>query len=134
MPVTQIATGLFAGNGINPGAYYGINYGAQGLGGLMDRVLDGTNDRNQKEADQLGVQYAWKAGFDPKGFVAFLDSVARRGDREGFVSSEPALQERLLNLYSEIQYLPTQENPTVDSAEFRRIRSRITSPEPDPKP
>ena len=133
MPVTQIATGLFAGNGINPGAYYGINYGAQGLGGLMDRVLDRTNEQNQKEADQLGVQYAWKAGFDPKGFVSFLDSLARRGGTESFVSSEPALQKRLLDLYSEIQYLPAPEDPIVDSVEFRRIRRRITTEEPDPR-
>jgi hypothetical protein len=134
MPVTQIATGLFAGSGINPAASYGINYGAQGLAGLMDRVLDGTDERNQKEADQLGIQYAWKAGFDPKGFIAFLDSAARREGGESFVSSEPALPKRLLNLYSEIQYLPAQENPIVDSAEFRRIRRRVIFQETDPTP
>jgi len=135
MPVTQIATGLFAGSSVNPGAYYGINYGAQGLGSLMDRVLDGTNERNQKEADQLGVQYAWKAGFDPKGFIAFLDSIAEadNDNTEDFVSPEPALRERLLHLYSEIQYLPTSECPTADSTEFRRIQLRVTTP-PDPKP
>ena len=123
MPLAQIATGLFSG-GLNPGAYYGIGYGMQGLGGVMDRVLNGSNEGYQKEADQLGVQYAWKAGYDPRGFVSFLDSLS--GDaRTDLVGKEPPLPERLLNLFSEIEYLRPLEQAVVNSAEFDQARQRV---------
>ena len=123
MPVAQIATGLFSG-GINPGAYYGIGYGIQGLGGVIDRVLNGSNEGDQKEADQLGIQYAWKAGYDPKGFVGFLDSLT--GDaRADLVGKEPSLPERLLNLFTEIEYLRPLEHAVVQSAEFDQARLRV---------
>ena len=35
------------------------------------------------EADQLGVQYAWNAGYDPSGFIRFFDKVATR---KGYVN------------------------------------------------
>jgi len=42
---------------------------------LVDRTLVDADGKFQKEADQLGIQYAWKSGFDPRGFVTFLDSI-----------------------------------------------------------
>jgi hypothetical protein len=123
MPVAQIATGVFSG-GMNPGAYYGIGYGMQGLGGVMDRVLNGSNEGYQKEADQLGVQYAWKAGYDPRGFVSFLDSLSDDAKTE-LIGKEPPLPERLLNLFSEITYLRPLERPIVNSPEFDQARQRV---------
>lgn len=123
MPVAQIATGLFSG-GLSPGAYYGIGYGMQGLGGVVDHALNGSTEGYQREADQLGVQYAWKAGYDPRGFVRFLDSLA--GDEKtDLVGKEPPLAERLLNLFSEIEYLRPLEHAVVNSPEFDRARQRV---------
>lgn len=125
LPVAQVAAGLFTG-GINPGAYYGIGYGMQGLNSVVDRALNSSPEADQKEADQLGVQYAWKAGYDPRGFVGFLDSLA--GDaRADLIGSEPPLEERLLNLFSEIEYLGRPKHPVTSSAEFDRIRQRVTA-------
>jgi predicted Zn-dependent protease len=123
VPVTQIATGIFTGGSVNPAAYYGINYGVEGIGGILGRVLNGTNETFQAEADQLGVQYAWKAGYDPRGFVAFLDSTAEKPGHK-FLNDEPELRKRLLKIFSEIQYLPEQK-AVFDSGEFDRIRQRI---------
>jgi len=123
MPVAQIATGLFTG-GISPGANYGIGYGMQGLNGIVDRLLNGSNEKYPMEADQLGAQYAWKAGYDPRGFVGFLDSLTAE-EKTDLVGKEPPLQERLLNLFSEIEYLPTLEHPVVNSPEFEHARQRV---------
>jgi hypothetical protein len=123
MPVAQIATGLFSG-GLNPGAYYGIGYGVQGLGGMMDHILTGSNEGYQKEADQLGVQYAWKAGYDPRGFVSFLDSLTSDAKTD-LVGQEPPLPQRLLNLFSEIEYLRPLGPAVVNSPEFERARQRV---------
>jgi hypothetical protein len=123
MPVMQTAAGIFSG-GLHPGAYYGIGYGMQGLSGLMEHVLNGSNEAYQKEADQLGVQYAWKAGYDPRGFVSFLDSLIGNASAD-LVGREPPLPQRLLNLFSEIAYLPPLDRPLVNSVEFERARQRV---------
>jgi hypothetical protein len=123
IPLAQVITGAFSG-GLNPGTYYGIGIGIQGLGGFLDKAADRSAPKYQKEADQLGVQYAWKAGFDPRGSLEFLDSL--KGDvASDILSDEPTLQERLLNIFSEITYLPPHANAVVDSPEFHATRARL---------
>jgi len=124
VPVTQIAAGVFTGGSVSPAAAYGIGYGIEGLSGVLQHVLNGTNEKFQTEADQLGIQYAWKAGYDPRGFVAFLDSISG-SKNNNFLSDEPQLQERLLKSFTEIQYLPPQKDPEPDTGEFDRIRNRV---------
>jgi hypothetical protein len=123
VPLTQIVAGFFTGGTANAGAYYGIGYGIEGAGSLLNGALNGVNETHQREADQLGVQYSWKAGFDPRGFVTFLDSIAGRND-SNFLSPEPSLEKRLLHLFSEIQYLPARETSS-DSEEFQRIKRLV---------
>jgi len=128
VPVAQVATGLFTGGISNAGAYYGVNYGFQGLGMLVDRALVSSNANAQREADQLGIQYAWNAGFDPKGFTAFLDSLTREREYSRtarFFLTKPSLGERLVDAFTEIQFLPPRENYIVDSAEFRKAKERL---------
>jgi len=124
LPIAQIATGFFS-PGLNQAAYYGIGYGMQGLSGVMDHMMDGAIEKYQKEADQLGVQYAWKAGFDPRGGIEFLDSLNGNAAAE-FLAPSPILRERLLNLFSEIEYLgPMPANAILDSPEFHATRNRL---------
>jgi Zn-dependent protease with chaperone function len=123
-PVAQVTAGILTGGTASPAAAYGIGYGIEGLSGVLQRVLNGTNEKFQTEADQLGIQYAWKSGYDPRGFISFLDSIAGTTGNN-FLSDEPSLQERLLNSYTEIQYLPPQKDPAPDTGEFDRIRSRV---------
>ncbi len=128
VPVAQVATGLFTGGVSNAGAYYGMNYGFQGLGVLMDRTLVSSNAKAQMEADQLGIQYAWKAGFDPKGFISFLDTIAQKNEysrTESYFLTKPALGERLIDAFTEIQYLPRKDINTVDSADFWKAKDRV---------
>jgi len=130
VPAAQVATGLFTGGVSNAGVYYGMNYGFQGMGILVDRGLVSSNADAQREADQLGIQYAWKAGFDPRGFVAFLDSIARSKEfskTETFVVTKPPLDERLLHAFTEIQYLPSKATYRRDSAEFGKVKQALAA-------
>jgi hypothetical protein len=130
VPATQVVTGVFTGGVSNAGAYYGMTYGFQGLQTLVDKALVSSNTKAQKEADQLGIQYAWKAGFDPKGFIAFLDSIAKSNDYSksgSFFITKPPLGERLVDAFTEIEYLPYQGNYAVTSAEFRSAKERLIS-------
>jgi len=123
LPIAQIATGFFS-PGLNQAASYGIGYGMQGLSGVMDHMMDGAVDKFQKEADQLGVQYAWKAGFDPRGCLEFLDSL-KGNAATVFLAPTPILRERLLNLFSEIEYLGPSPGTVLDSPEFHATKDRL---------
>jgi hypothetical protein len=123
LPVAQIATGLFS-PGLNQAAYYGIGYGMQGLNGVLDHLSDGAVEKYQKEADQLGAQYAWKAGFDPRGGVEILDSLDGHAATELYATTL-ALKVRLLNLFSEIEYLGPLPKPVTASPEFQETRERL---------
>ena len=125
----QISTGFFTAGVTSWPAFYGINAGAQGLTMLVERAMIPSNEKYLKEADQLGIQYAWKAGFDPKGFVSFLDKLARDKQYSTktnfFRSEDPSLADRVLSSFNEIEYLPMNESYTVDSAEFQRTREAL---------
>jgi predicted Zn-dependent protease len=120
LPVTQIVGGIFAGGPANPAAYYGIGYGLEGLGGVVGRAFSRTNDSFQIEADQLGVQFAWNAGYDPAGFIGFLDSI--KGRENEFLAESPEIGERILKLFDEVDHLPKQTKSAPVLTDFGRIR------------
>ena len=128
VPAAEVTTGLLTGGVSNAGIYYGMNYGFQGLGVLVDRTLMTANNKGQKEADQLGIQYAWNAGFDPKGFIAFLDALAKDealSKTEAFFITKPILGVRIQDSFTELEYLFPKQNLTDDSEEFRMIKDRL---------
>jgi predicted Zn-dependent protease len=95
---------------------------------LVDRALVDGDGKYRKEADQLGIQYAWKSGFDPRGFVSFLDSVAKHKQNSGIADSlhvDPKLGEQVMDSFSEIQYLPPKDSYIADSDEFQNAKERL---------
>src|SRR5207247_8556203 len=93
----------------------------------VERALITAQGKSEREADQLAVQYAWKAGFDPKGFIMLLDSISQQeySKTAGFYRTHPHLDERMLDVFSEVQFL--QESPATlrDSVEFHQIKERV---------
>jgi hypothetical protein len=127
MQAARVASGLLTGGFSSAPALYGINYGFQGLDAIVDRTLMAAQEKYETEADQLGVQYAWKAGFDPRGFVMLFDSISQQeySRTASFFRTHPHLDERMLDVFSEIQFLPEGPTPTRDSVEFHQIKERI---------
>lgn len=66
----QAITGLLLGQ--NPGLLAQITSTVAGQGVLLAHSRE-----QEREADDLGVRYAAEAGYDPRGLVAFLDSLAQ---------------------------------------------------------
>jgi hypothetical protein len=120
----MIATGGIAGIGM----YYALQGGFFGLGMVLDLSLLGINRKFEAEADQLGAQYAWRAGYDPRGFITFFDKMA---SEKGYVQSasffrtHPPYFERILSTFSEIEYLPKADALRVDSTGFREFKQRL---------
>jgi Zn-dependent protease with chaperone function len=119
-----IATGGIAGIGM----YYALQGGFLGLGMVLDLSLLGVNRKFEAEADQLGAQYAWRAGYDPRGFITFFDKMA---SEKGYVQSasffrtHPPYFERILSTFSEIEYLPKSDALRMDSTDFREFKLRL---------
>jgi hypothetical protein len=130
-PAVQIAAMFFTGGITNQGANFGIGYGVQSLGALVDRAFGADSGKYRKEADQLGIQYAWKAGYDPRGLIGFVDSMVHLHEEKqysataGFFPKDSSLGERLLDAFAEIEYLAGQENYEADSGEFWRMKARL---------
>ncbi|HSR53109.1 MAG TPA: M48 family metalloprotease [Acidobacteriota bacterium] len=124
----QIAALIFTGGTVGLGTYYALQYGFFGLGMALSLTLLGVSRDYELEADQLGVQYAWNAGYDPKGFITFFDKMATE---KGYVKStsffrtHPPFFKRIVMTFSEIEYLPPKAELRVDSQRFREVKAQL---------
>lgn len=124
----QIAAMIFTGGVVSIGMYYALQYGFFGLGMLLSLTLLGVSREYEAEADQLGVQYAWKAGYDPKGFITFFDKMASEkgyAKAASFFRTHPPFAERIFATFSEIEYLPRKDNLQYDSSRFHQIKAQL---------
>jgi beta-barrel assembly-enhancing protease len=84
----------------------------------------------EAQADYLGVETMYKAGYNPEGMVTFftkLDSQSSKnsGQMARFFSSHPLTSERIQEVRTEIGQLPPKSWPAADSAEFNRIKAKV---------
>jgi Zn-dependent protease with chaperone function len=124
----QVAALILTGGAATIGTYYALQYGFYGLGLVLSLDLLGVSREMELEADQLGVQYAWNAGFDPNGFIHFFDKMATR---EGYVNglswfrTHPPFYARMVQSKREIMYLPPKEGLVVNSTEFDEMKREL---------
>jgi predicted Zn-dependent protease len=85
----------------------------------------------EAQADYLGVQYMYRAGYDPQAFIAFFEKIQALEKRKpGLVakafSDHPQTPDRILHSQEEIaQILPPRDEYTVTTSEFDDIKSRL---------
>ena len=114
-----------------------VPYGAAGYGiyeGLNLAIpmsyLKFTRDA-EKEADYLGLQYMYKAGYDPNAFVSFFEKIEaeeRRhpGSIPKIFSTHPPTPDRVQKAQEEIAtILPARDEYVVTTSEFDLVKSRL---------
>jgi predicted Zn-dependent protease len=85
----------------------------------------------EREADFLGLQYMYKAGYDPTSFITFFEKIRERerkqpGSVPKIFSSHPPTEERVTKAQQEIaQLLPAREEYVISSSEFDQVRARL---------
>jgi hypothetical protein len=85
----------------------------------------------EAQADYLGVQYMYRAGYDPQAFIAFFEKVQALEKRKpGMVSKafsdHPQTPDRILHSQEEIaRILPARDEYTVTTSEFDDIKARL---------
>jgi hypothetical protein len=85
----------------------------------------------ESEADYLGVQYMYRAGYDPQAFISFFEKVQALEKRKpGLVakafSDHPQTPDRILHSQEEIaRILPARDEYTVTTSEFDDVKARL---------
>ncbi len=124
----QVAAILLTGGVAGIGLYYALQYGYYGLGLVLNLKLLGVSRDYELEADQLGVQYAWNAGYDTTGFIRFFDKMATKVGYVNGVSwfrTHPPFFERMIETQREIMFMPKGGEQTVQSSEFLQMKKEL---------
>ncbi|MGH9493022.1 MAG: M48 family metallopeptidase, partial [Terriglobales bacterium] len=87
----------------------------------------------ESEADYLGVQYMYKAGYDPQAFVSFFEKVqAKEKKKPGTLAkafgTHPQTPDRIEKTQKEIaEILPPRDQYVVTTSEFDDIKARLAA-------
>ena len=85
----------------------------------------------EAEADYLGIQYAYRAGYDPQGMVSIfekLDALEKHkpGALSRAFSDHPATPNRIADVETEIAtILPARPDYLVTTSEFDQVKARL---------
>jgi predicted Zn-dependent protease len=110
------------------GVYYGV----------MEAYMNGVplaflkfSRNDEAEADYLGIQYMYKAGYDPNAYVAFFGKIVQEQRRDpGSVptifADHPPTAERIIKAEQEIKsILPSRNEYLVSTSEFNDMKARL---------
>ena len=86
---------------------------------------------SEREADYLGLQYMYKAGYDPNSYVTFFERIQadekrRPGTIPKVFSTHPPTPDRIEATQKEIaRILPAKQEYIVTTSEFDSVKSRL---------
>jgi predicted Zn-dependent protease len=94
---------------------------------------------NETDADQNGLRFLVRAGYDPDGLITFLNkiyktSLVSSSKIPAYLSTHPALEERIALMENLLLTAPKPQPPYRASGTFKRIQTRIFVEEREPHP
>jgi predicted Zn-dependent protease len=87
----------------------------------------------EAEADFLGMEYMYKAGYDPQSFISFFEKIeAQEKKKPGTLAkafaSHPMTPDRVASAQNEMKnVLPARPEYIVDTSEFEQVKGRLAS-------
>ncbi len=87
----------------------------------------------EAEADFLGMEYMYKAGYDPQSFISFFEKIeAQEKKKPGTLAkafaSHPMTPDRVASAQYEMKnVLPARPEYIVDTSEFQQVKGRLAS-------
>jgi predicted Zn-dependent protease len=113
--------------------YGWTGYGVQQVAGLaIPMGFLAFSRANEREADHLGLQYMYQAGYDPSAFVDFFEKIETLETRNpGSVSkvfmTHPMTDDRIKASQEEIQKdLNPKPEYVLNTSEFNEVKARLT--------
>jgi predicted Zn-dependent protease len=111
-----------------------IGYGAYEAAGLaLPLTFMKFSRKFEAQADYLGVQYMYKAGYDPEAFTDFFEKIeALQKKKPGIIakafSSHPQTPDRIEKTQEEINtILPPRAEYKLDTSEFEQVKARLAA-------
>jgi beta-barrel assembly-enhancing protease len=87
----------------------------------------------EAEADKFGLEYMYKAGYDPESFVDFFEKVQSQekrkpGTMSKVFSSHPPTDDRIKSAQKTIEeYLKAKPEYVVNTSEFNDVKTRVVA-------
>jgi hypothetical protein len=85
----------------------------------------------EREADMLGLQYDYAAGYDPQAFIQFFERLKAEEKQKHskiakMFSTHPMTADRITAAQDEIrQYFPDRDSYVVDTSEFEAVKAHL---------
>jgi len=119
------ALGQLAAGVLLPGA--GGTLAAQGVGAAAGMTFLKMGRDAEKQADLMGTDIAYDAGYDPRGMVQFFEIIQGKYGAGGsqFLSDHPNPGNRTEYVNAEIDTLPPRTNWVKTSPEFQKIHKLV---------
>jgi predicted Zn-dependent protease len=121
---------------------YGLLAGMIFTGGIPGMILQNTGGLGEmlafmrfsrgaeEEADRLGIQYLYAAGYDPNALATMFEKLSAKNKKKpGFISkqfaSHPQPPDRRAASIALAARFPEREEYVVSSSEFQRVKSKL---------
>jgi predicted Zn-dependent protease len=120
---------LALGGSIFLGGWPGLIYQNTASLGLLGAFMKFSRGA-EEEADKLGVQYLYAAGYDPTAMATMFEKLESKGKKKpGFIarafSTHPAPPDRRASALSLAARFPEHEEYVISSSEFQRVKGRL---------
>lgn len=120
--------GLLAGILLGGGIIGNVLYNG---GGLLEGLAFLKFSRGaEEEADKLGIQYMWAAGYDPNAMATMFEKLeAKNKKKPGTIAklfaTHPAPPDRRAASLALAARFPEREEYVISSSEFQRVKNRL---------
>lgn len=117
---------IFMGGPIGYGVYQGMGLGIPLTFLKFSRTFEA-------QADYLGIQYMYRAGYDPSAFISFFEKIqAMEKKKPGTLSkafeTHPPTPDRIEKSQEEIRkILPAKQEYIVTTSEFEKVKARLAA-------
>jgi len=86
----------------------------------------------EEEADMLGAQYMWAAGYDPHSLMTFFEKLQAKektkpGTMARIFSTHPVVGDRITKVQALIARFPDRNEYTLNTSEFNQVKGRLVS-------
>lgn len=103
----------------------------QNGGGFIQALIGSKYGRGAEvEADKLGVQYMWAAGYDPNGMATMFEKLAAMNKKKPngfiklFMTHPPSIERRDFSLALAARF-PEREEYVISTSEFQRVKAHL---------
>jgi predicted Zn-dependent protease len=123
---------------IQYGMLAGILFGGGIVGGILQNgggILQGLaalkfNRGSEEEADRLGVQYLYAAGYDPNAMATMFEKLAAKNKKkpnsfQKLFTTHPQSIERRDATLALVSRFPEREEYVISTSEYQRVKSRL---------